>query len=206
MPCAQPCNNMEVAAEQPELTIRDAWQGEQHEVLPGTLPVPIPPEPVAVEEEVVEAPPAAFAEEPVVAAVAPEVVDAVAPETPAPAPVVQPEAPAAASAVVDTPVEAAPATATTTTKPMESVPAPPVAAATPAPAAPAVRRRSTTSRGANGAKPAGGNSTRAKVVAAATTAESPTKEVRRVCVCSSLCSLAAQHRGRPLVCSMSAQY
>lgn len=157
----QPCNNLEVqAAPAQELTIRDAWEGEQHEVLPGTLPLPAPPatepEPQVAEEEA----PAAFTE-------------AVAVEEPAAAPVVAeaaaapeevPEVVAAAAPAVEDVLPAAPAAveAPETIKAAES--------ATPA-AAPGPRRRrsTTTSRSANGSKPVNGSNGSRKVVAAATT-------------------------------------
>lgn len=149
----QPCNNLEVqaAAAQEELTIRDAWEGEQHEVLPGTLPLPAPPatepEPQPAEEET----PAALTQ-------------AVAVEEPAAAPVVA-EAAAAPEAVPQVVAAAAPI-AVEAPEPVKAA-----EGATPA-AAPGPRRRrsTTTSRSANGnSKPVNGSNGSRKVVAAATT-------------------------------------
>jgi hypothetical protein len=151
----QPCNNLEVqAAAEQELTIRDAWEGEQHEVLPGTLPLPAPPaiEPQPAEDEAPAPPTEAVAfEEPAVVAEAaaeevPQVVQAAAPAVEA----VAPAAPAAVEA--PEPVKAAESATTA--------------------AAPVMRRRrsTTTSRSANGnSKPVNGTNGARKVVAATTT-------------------------------------
>lgn len=158
----QPCNNLEVqAAPAQELTIRDAWEGEQHEVLPGTLPLPAPPatepEPQIAEEEA----PAAFTE--AVAVEEPAATPGVA-EAAAAAPEEVPEVVAAAAPAVEDVLPAAPAAveAPETIKAAES--------ATPA-AAPGPRRRrsTTTSRSANGSKPVNGSNGSRKVMAAATT-------------------------------------
>lgn len=148
----QPCNNLEVqaVAEQPELTIRDAWEGEQHEVLPGTLPLPTPR--VADPQPAEQAPEGATAD-------IPAPTEAAAAEAPAkPAPVLA-EAPA--------PVKAAPAVPFGEPAKPETP-----AAAMAAASGPSRRRSTTTSRSANGSKPSNGTA-RTKVVAAAAT------EVRR---------------------------
>lgn len=159
----QPCNNLEVAptAEQPELTIRDAWEGE-HEVLPGTLPLPAPPAPEPQPEEEAPAPTEAIAE-PV-----PVAVEA------------QAEAPFVAEAA---PVEVAPAAPITVQAPEAAKPES-AAAAVAAASSPMRRRSTTTSRGANGSKTNGANS-RTKVVAAAAA------EVRVWLSCRAWCAQSA---------------
>lgn len=146
----QPCNNLEVqaAAEQPELTVRDAWEGEQHEVLPGTLPLPTPP--VADPQPAEQAPEAVTADIP-----------ALAEEPAMPAPVMA-EASAPIEAMPAAPAFEAPVVAQEPVKP--ETPAAAVAAAS----GPSRRRSTTTSRSANGSKPSNGTA-RTKVVAAAAT-------------------------------------
>jgi len=161
----QPCNNLELQAEREELTIRDAWDGQQHDILPGTLPLPEPaapePEPVQETVEIVAAADAAAAPAPVAAEAA------VAEVKPAAAPAVE--------------AAAAPAPAPATRKAAKpDSPAAAVAAAS----APVVRstaaRRSTTSRNGNGSKPSGGNSSRSNKVVAAAATEAPVKQVGAV--------------------------
>jgi hypothetical protein len=85
---------LQAAGEQVELTIRDAWEGEQHDVLPGTLPLPTP---LAPEEPQLE-PEAALASEaapaaPITEAPAPEPVVAAKAASPEPVAVLETPAP-----------------------------------------------------------------------------------------------------------------
>eukprot|EP00879_Flechtneria_rotunda_P007945 GHRR01008324.1.p1 GENE.GHRR01008324.1~~GHRR01008324.1.p1 ORF type:complete len:360 (+),score=131.26 GHRR01008324.1:192-1271(+) len=43
----QPCNNLDIKANSPELTVRDGWEGSSHEILPGLLSIEIPQPPKA---------------------------------------------------------------------------------------------------------------------------------------------------------------
>jgi type IV secretory pathway VirB10-like protein len=158
----QPCSNLEVqpTPEQPELTIRDAWEGEQHEVMPGTLPLPAPPAPEPQPEE------------------APAPTEAVAKAAPV---AIEAEAPVEAEAA---PIEVAPAAPIAVEAPEAAKPES-AAAAVAAASGPMRRRSSTTSRGANGSKTNG-----AKVVAAAATEDGApsvrygslsTNELKEVC-------------------------
>jgi hypothetical protein len=177
----QPCSNLEVqpTPELPELTIRDAWEGEQHEVLPGTLPLPAPPAPEPQPEEA-PAPTEAVAEPASVA------VDAEAPVVAEAAPIeVAPAAPIA----VEAPEAAKPESA---------------AAAVAAASGPMRRRSSTTSRGANGSKTNGANS-RAKVVAAAATEVRGRLRSRIYGVqfaCCAACGLIMLHPDAIVACSV----